>query len=231
MLGAARLGPELDPAQLIPVSPSLGVQRGSEAAPASLLVATINIQSLRDKCKYIEDQLNDRGVNLVFFQETKIPGGTVTSQHYLRLHTDAQSHWGVAIWIHRRLGILTLGANPLKVEESDIAVLHESPRLLVLLITVGDIRIGALSGHCPHASRPVERDAFLTTLQPLLQRLKHVNLLVGGVDLNARVPTNFEGVSGALEFGEPDETGWKIAARLAEVGIWIPSTYVQLHCV
>ncbi|OLQ14716.1 hypothetical protein AK812_SmicGene1137 [Symbiodinium microadriaticum] len=222
--------PGIEPEQLIPTTVSSVSQPDKKPSAYSLLAATINVQSLRDKCKYIEDQLDDKKVNLAFMQETKIPGGTVTSKHYLRLQTAADSHWGVAIWIHKRLGVLLLEGNPLRVEESDVAVLHESPRLLVLLVTVGDLKIGVFSGHCPHGDRPVEREAFIRAAQPLLHRLKHVNLLIGGADLNARIPTDFEDVSGNLHFGEPDETGWRVAAMLAEFGLWVPSTFSPIHC-
>ena len=58
------------------------------------VTVTVNVQSLRAKCKYIEEQLEAKQVNVAFLQETKIPGGTVVSQHYLRLHSPSESHWG-----------------------------------------------------------------------------------------------------------------------------------------
>ena len=113
---------------------------------------------------------------------------------------------------------------------TNTTVLYEGPRLLVLLVTKGHIKIGLVSGHCPHATRHAERDAFLACIQPLLQRLKHVSLILGGVDLNGRIPTNFPCVSGSLELGEADEAGWQFASILADAGIWVPSMYTQLHC-
>ena len=154
-------------------------------------VVTINVQSLRGKCKYIEEQLHSRAVNVACLQETKLDGGTITSQYYMRLHSRADSHWGVAVWVHRQLGVLCLDDENLHVVEHDVAVLHECPRLLVLLITKGQLRIGLISGHCPHSTRPEERDAFLATIAPILQRLKHVHLVIGGVDLNGRIPPEY----------------------------------------
>ena len=136
----------------------------------------------------------------------------------------------MAIWIHKHLGIGKLGAQPLLVEESDLTILHEAPRLIVAVATIGELKIGLVSGHCPHASRQVERDAFLKQLQPLLLKLKHTALTLGGIDLNGRVPTPFSGVAGNLEFGEPDEAGWRFAALLADNGMWIPSTFPSIHC-
>ena len=222
-------GAPLTSAQLVPTTCS-AADDADDTGCFSLRAVTVNIQSLRGKCKYVEDQLDARGVNVAFLQETKLSGGTLMSAHYLRLHTDADSHWGVGIWVHRRLGVLSLHKRALLVDESDFTVLHGAPRLLVVLLTVGDLKIGLVSGHCPHAARPRERDEFLATLGPLLQRLKHTNLLLGGIDLNGRPPPAYEGVTGNLEYGEPDTTGWSAVQILADAGVWIPSTYSQLHC-
>ncbi|CAE7939956.1 rbcL, partial [Symbiodinium necroappetens] len=220
----------LRPENLVPV---IGGECEQAVAPGQCCwtqLATINVQSLRGKCKYIEEQLHYRAVNVACLQETKLDGGTITSQHYLRLHSCADSHWGVAVWVHKQLGVLCIDDGPLHVDEHDVAVLHESPRLLVLLITKGQLKIGILSGHCPHSHRPEERDAFLTSIALPLRRLKHAHLILGGIDLNGRIPPNFQGVSGSLEFGEADATGWKFASLLADNGIWVPSLYTQLHC-
>ncbi|CAE7906300.1 unnamed protein product [Symbiodinium microadriaticum] len=227
--GSRVIGPLLAPAQLVPTTGS-AADDAEESSWFSIKAATINIQSLRGKCKYVEDQLDARSIHVAFLQETKLPGGTLTSAHYLRLHTDADSHWGVGIWVHRRLGVISMDGKALKVEESDFTILHEAPRLLVVVLNVGDLKIGLVSGHCPHATRQQERDDFLATLGSLMQRLKHTNLTFGGIDLNGRPPMNFAGVTGDLEFGEPDATGWGLVQILADAGMWIPSTYTQLHC-
>ena len=75
-----------------------------------------------------------------------------------------------------------------------------------------------------------ERNAFLTCAAPLLQRLKRAHLVIGGIDLNGRIPPNYQGVSGDLEFGEADDAGWSFAAMLADSGLWVPSMFSQLHC-
>ncbi|OLQ00962.1 hypothetical protein AK812_SmicGene16321 [Symbiodinium microadriaticum] len=220
----------LQPEHLVPVTGGDCTQRDTTGHRCWASVATVNVQSLRGKCKYIEEQLHSRAVNVACLQETKLDDGTITSQYYLRIHSKAESHWGVAIWVHRQLGIVCLGGEPLHVDEHDVAILHASPRLLVLLITKGQPRIGLISGHCPHSTRPAERDEFLALTAPLLRRLKHANLVLGGLDLNGRIPPNYQDVSGALEYGEPDATGWNFARLLAESGLWVPSLYTQLHC-
>ena len=219
----------LTPLQLVP-------HTGEQLAPGtcleefSLHAVTINIQSLRAKCQYVEDQLDQRRVQVAFFQETKLPGGTHTSRNYLRLHTDAASHWGVGIWIHKKLGLYAAGGKGCTIDEHDVVTLHEAPRLLAVLVSIGDLKIGLIRGHCPHSSRPTKRTSFMQTPIALLPRFKHASLLLGGIDLNGRVPPNYAGVSGSLDFGEPDETGWQLASVLADNGAWIPSMYPQIHC-
>ena len=78
----------LAPSQLVPRTGEQLAQ-GTRFEEFSLHAVTINIQSLRAKCQYVEDQLDQRSVQVAFFQETKLPGGTHTSKNYLRLHTDA----------------------------------------------------------------------------------------------------------------------------------------------
>ncbi|CAE7461183.1 TNXB [Symbiodinium necroappetens] len=216
----------ISPENLVPTTSAEGAA-ATDCATFQACFATINVQSLSKKCQYIEEQLHARSINVACLQETKLPGGTLTSKHYLRLHTHADSHWGVAVWIHRKLGLCRSGDAVLTADENDVAILHEDPRLIALLVTIGEVRVGILSGHCPHAHRAEERDAFLKTVGPLLQRVKHANLVIGGFDLNGRVPISFSGVSGNLEFGDPDEAGWHFASLLAEGGMWIPSMY---HC-
>ncbi|CAE7947537.1 TNXB [Symbiodinium sp. KB8] len=114
--------------------------KGSAAGTClSACFATINVQSLCNKCKYIEEQLHARNVNVACLQETKLPAGTLASQYYIRLHTPSLSHWGVAVWMHRRLGICSLGDAPLLADDNDVAVLHEE--LVVRLNLVNQMRI------------------------------------------------------------------------------------------
>ena len=118
---------------------------------------------------------------------------------------------------------------PLIVDDSDVTVVSESPRLLILLITKGNTKLAILSGHCPHAGRTAEREAFLDQLAVGLQRVKHAHLVLGGIDRNGRVPANYPNVSGDAEFADSDETGWAAVALFADAGIWLPSMYSSLH--
>ena len=146
------------PADLLPLTQCH--PRGSETHYATSALS-VNIQGLGGKAKYVEEQLNWRQCRIAFIQETKEGGGTCYSAHYLRLSTASEKHWGVAIWLHRQLGIATVAGQALIVSEADLSMLVQDKRLLVVRVRKADVDIILFSGHCPHTGRPKERQQFL----------------------------------------------------------------------
>ena len=57
-------------------------------------------------------------------QETKTASGVCASQAFLRLGTDSERHWGVAVWISREIGLFTAQGKPVLVTENDIRVVY-----------------------------------------------------------------------------------------------------------
>ena len=192
-------------------------------------VATVNIQGLAGNYRYIEEQCDRKGLNMVFLQETKAPAGQCSSQLYLRLASEANRHWGVAIWLHRKLGALLINQRPQVVQEADVSIRHESDRLLAVMVHIEGKKLALVAAHCPHASLPRERQQFLTKLRNVLAELKNATLLVCGIDLNGRVPSGYPGVTGDVEYGEADDAGWSFVDSLNNIGGWIPSTYQGIH--
>ena len=90
----------LAPMQLVPHT-EVQLAPGTCLEEFTLHAVTINIQSLRAKCQYVEDQLDQRRVQVAFFQETKLLEEPrplkITSGSTLMLNR----HWGVGIWIHK----------------------------------------------------------------------------------------------------------------------------------
>ena len=192
--------------------------------------ASINVQGLRAKSKFLADQLEHRNYNLVFIQETKVDGGMWTPGAYLRFATKAEKHWGVAIWIHQQLGLMDINGSPLCLEESDVSIKEQSPRLLILEVIKGGIRCILFSAHIPHQGKGDERTAFLAELERHLCQLGHADLVVGGMDANGRTPTNQAPVTGSLECGDADEAGHQLVEVLNTTGLWLPATYAEIHC-
>ncbi|OLP79036.1 hypothetical protein AK812_SmicGene40723 [Symbiodinium microadriaticum] len=225
--GIGPTGPShLLPEQLIPTTVRGGLGRQSAI---EFKVLTLNAQSLNGKCRYYEDQLDAMGINLALFQEVMGGSGVCSSRRFLRLSTDSAKHWGVALWVSKKRGLLSSNGYPQPVQEEDIQVVFESPRLLILSIRAADCRIFAVSGHCPHNIRKDEAKQFHDDLSYHLGQIKEAGIVVVGVDLNGRVPTGIEGVTGGLEHGDPDDNGRAFVATAELAGIWLPATYHEYH--
>ncbi|CAE7241226.1 Pol [Symbiodinium sp. CCMP2592] len=193
-------------------------------------VGSANIQGIGGLHRYIEDQFHAEGLQIAMLQETKGASGLCRGPHYLRLSSESQGHWGTAIWLHRQKGAIKFNGKPVVVDEANIELLFEGPRLLAIQIIVeSGIKIAVLAGHCPHAGRVDERDAFLNDLKLTLARCRQAQVVVFGVDLNGRLPTNYQCVTGSLTCDPPDHTGWLMANVMADYGLWAPATYESLH--
>ncbi|CAE7735994.1 RTase [Symbiodinium sp. CCMP2592] len=218
----------LTPEQLVPTVP---VWPGRQQDHFSFRVraATLNVQGMLQKHAYLEAQFQEAGYQIILLQETKEKGGFCRSANYWRVGSDAKSHWGTAIWIHRHLGPFTRDGKPCMVAEEDMHIVHSDERLLVLSIKIANFHCVAASGHCPHSGRPKERHEFLRRLHKVLAPLAKANLLLVGIDLNGRPPESYEQVTGDLVFGEPDEAGKHAVQMLDELGMWIPATFSAYH--
>ena len=159
----------------------------------------VNIQGLRGKHAYVEDQLAWRKSQIVFFQETKDAGGVLTARRFLRLASPARSHWGTAIWLNRCDGAFELDGKAIIIEEDDISVLFNAKRLLMIQIVTAGLRVTLFAAHCPHEGRNQERQQFLRVLDKLLSDLKPCDLIIGGIDAHRRTsaksPARFSSVS------------------------------------
>ena len=118
---------------------------------------------------------------------------------------------------------------PTVVDENDIEVLVEDPRLLVLKLSVATLHIVLVAAHCPREAKGAESSRFLETLQRHLAAARGADLIICGVDLNGRVPGGVEGVSGSVVCGDPDKNGCAFARILEATRLWLPATYGHLH--
>ena len=98
--------------QLIPTIGPPGEDDQGASRCFSLRVCTVNVQGLSGHHKYIEEQLDHMSVNIAFMQETKGHESQCQSNLYYRLETAACRHFGVAIWLHRKLGAWQTNGSP-----------------------------------------------------------------------------------------------------------------------
>ena len=216
-------GNDLTPSDLVPTAATL---RSKDHAVFHSSAVSVNIQGLKGKHAYLESQLAWKRIQLVFIQETK---DTILSKRFLRLASKAESHWGTAIWFSREHGAFDIGGEPVIVDEADVTTVASEPRLLLVMVQKVAMRILLFSGHIPHAAREAEREHFLVDLRRRLQALPTVDIIIGGLDANARPPLSFAQVTGTRACGEADMAGQALATFLHEQGLWLPSTFDEHH--
>ncbi|CAE7582633.1 unnamed protein product [Symbiodinium sp. CCMP2592] len=220
---------KLSPSDIVPICERTIGATPDSATDLAVRAATVNVQGVQDRAPYLEAQFDEQGLQVVFLQEAKTASGVCHTKLYMRLTTESHRHFGVSIWISKRLGIATLNGQPILVRESDLCIQAESERLLVIVATVADIQLALFSGHCPHSGQREEAAKFITGLQGVLGPLKRSSVLLGGIDLNGRPPRDVTGVTGGLIQGEVDDTGREFAHALQTLHAWLPSTYHRLH--
>ncbi|CAE7193839.1 ANKRD1 [Symbiodinium sp. CCMP2592] len=209
-------------------------QKGGALPPEAgtgfaLKAVSLNAQSMKGKHKFYETQLLEQHCHLAFLQETKGKAGVCESRSFLRLSTEGLSHWGVDIWINKRLGLCTYEGRPLIVTEDDIEVIFESPRLLILSVDVGGRTFVLVSGHAPHSARMDEAKVFFEDLRQSIKLLAKASLIVMGLDINGRIPLEVPGITGSRRCGEPDGIGGMMLSVARSCHLWFPSTYDELH--
>ena len=190
---------------------------------------TVNVQSAVGKHSYLEQQFEEGHLAIAFLQEMKETAGLIKSSRYLRFGTDSETHWGVAIWISRRIPLGWIAHTPVFADESSINVISSGPRHLVLNITAMGERICLTSVHFPHQGRPEEeRASLMETLDVAWKQAQH-SLLVLGCDANGRIPTWYRNVTGDRLVGDPDDPGFALCELAALHDCWLPSTFSACH--
>ncbi|CAE7339529.1 unnamed protein product [Symbiodinium sp. CCMP2456] len=215
--------------ELVPIKTASIGNSDTNATSFQVNFATANVQGIGSKHKYLEEQFDHHGTNLVLLQEVTGHSGCCQSKNYLRLTTESLRHRGVSVWISKRHGLIVQEGKSLPATEADVEVVYESPTLLILTIDAGGFRIGLFSGHCPHAGRRADADTFLEELRQHLVPLNTLHLVLGGIDLNGRPPKHVANTTGDLEFGEPDCTGITAADVFKDAACWLPQTYKRYH--
>ncbi|CAE7839222.1 unnamed protein product [Symbiodinium sp. CCMP2592] len=153
-----------------------------------------------------EDQLDSPSINIAFLQETKASEGLCQS---------ARGPDG--------------NGRPWIPTAADIKTIVSQPRLLVLLVHKDAYKVLVISGHCPHDARFDEAQGFMLELASAVEPYKRAHLILAGFDLNGRPPTRVTGTTGTVEYGEPDRIGHLAAQAFEGLGMWLPSTFPQLH--
>ena len=201
--------------------------QGSGWGSLSIKVLGANLQGINGKHKFLEAQLVDADFDVAFFQETKSRGGMFSSAHFHRFAADHDSHWGVAIWVKKRLRI---NGQRIAVTNANCRVLCSEARIIAVHLKLDTLSMLCVSVHLPQQGRGTEdRMSVLQKLSDVCSRVPAADVIMIGIDANARVPCAFGAVTGDIEFGESDSCGFEFVEFLAVRDIWIPSTFSSCH--
>ena len=216
----------LTPETLIPVQERWAPQNGwSPAIPLTIL--SVNLQSLQGKHRFVEEQLVCAGVQIACLQETKSSDGFLATHDFFRFGSDAERHWGVAVWVRKWIRSQD-GTHFLQL--SDFTQLLATSRCLVVHFRLPGCTVVAASVHLPQQQCDASvRREVLEQLAMVLEAQQHADLVVLGFDANARVPPDQAGVTGGLRHGDPDEAGFAFVDFLQTHRLFLPSTWHDVH--
>ena len=182
---------------------------------------------------YLEKQLFDLDFTIIGLQETRTKlNGVFDNKIYTKFKSAAhKGHGGVELWVHHQLSCGTIGGKPFRLRTDKAVVLHAGPELLCVRFPGAageDIVITV--GHAPHKGHTTEdKDQWWIGLSRLLVTLgpniKHILLM----DANAALGhITTEGIGGLHAMPE-DENGVHLRELLRALGLWLPSTFPDVH--
>lgn len=192
-----RLRPDLraaTPSATIAQAIDTYVQPGDDAprrqiAPRGISVASYNALTLRTKHQKdnVARQLAERNIHICGVQESRDKADSVTTiGDYVVLGSASQGWHGCQLWVSLTLPFATTGGRMLRVKELDLAVVHASPRLLVVRSTAPGLRCVLASMHGPHSGHPVEEIiAWWQETSDILAGCAHDLPLIIMMDANA----------------------------------------------
>ena len=97
--------PCVQPDSLLPLRPSAPPEPTSPVS-MHLRVMSLNVQSLKGKHRFLEEQAEMHACTVLFLQETKCDGLFCESAKFLRFEGFCGVHWGTAVWIDLQMGLV-----------------------------------------------------------------------------------------------------------------------------
>ena len=218
----------------------------SSALTIHLRLMSVNVQTLNSVAKgvpdvgnddfsgraaYLREQCEYHGANVVALQETRSRHSeTINSQSHIRLCSgrDAQGHHGVELWFARNLAISTCATDPLRVQLSDLLVLHADPRLLIVRLSRRSLHVLFVAVHAPIAADP-RRDQWWKDLSTRLARYSRGSWVVLLGDFNVHFGSPIAHRIGDLVWSGPGSVPDGLRDILDRHDLWVPSTFRHCH--
>ena len=175
------------PAAIGQCSRSVGVD-----ARWKLRLATYNVNSLKSAAvrQECDTLFNEAGLVLVGLQETRAFRGCKTAtRHYQCFEAeDSNGHWGVQLWVHRRLGVVDVHGEVMCLGNCDVRVVHSSCRILALVLYCSGQCFVVVVGHAQTETHEAgSKHAFWNELEGALKKSPSNAFLVLLIDANAHL--------------------------------------------
>ncbi|CAE7722641.1 unnamed protein product, partial [Symbiodinium microadriaticum] len=162
--------------------------------------------------------LEVKEVAIAGLQECRTPQGTMSCGAYRRLASgcDANSCFGVELWLHR--------SSP--IEASSAVVLHAEPTCLIVGASFQGAPIRILVGHAPHRVHPEPfRRAWWSHVSNLCRVFSGAVSWIMLLDANARLGSETSASVGDWQADEQDLNGELFRELLTYLACWLPATY------
>ena len=208
-----------------------------------LSVASINVCSARDKerasnktrgarAARLDQQLHADHIVIAGLQETRMPQGQRTTQHYSVFASGCQQcgksvHFGTEIWVSKAIAVATdQDGQPVYLGRERPTVLHADPRRLILRFH-GSFKATIIAAHAPCLSEHNSADEVEAWWQQFLRICQDVDVSTGVIcciDANAPLASHstcLYGLAGAERTNK--QTRW-FQAFLDSARFAVPAT-------
>ena len=168
---------------------------------------------------FLDESFADAGACFVCVQEGRIQYGGLHSCRNYRMYragADPNGSYGVQVWVLHKLVRMVTAVNPI------------SPRLLHVVVQIGPLLLHVVSAHAPiEDADEACKEAFWSALRLLIAGIgpDESNLVLVGIDANARVGEKECPGIGVVEPARENQNGARLREFLCETGLVAVNTY------
>ena len=206
---------------------------GAAAAPDLLQPCPEGLAYRPARAQLLAQSLLSHDIHVAGLQETRCEAGNLHTGHYTRFSGGAhKGHLGVELWFKRGHVLCRdpRGKGCIRFRDNSFAVLHATPRCIIVQFAQQQLRINFASLHAPH--RATESHAISAWWRQHIELVKGfasqaVTVLCG--DCNAAVGDVTSDAVGDHQPEHQDTAGEWWHLLLHEAGAWCPCTFAAYH--
>ena len=214
-------------------------QGDSEVISFDFVMATVNILTLATednhgritptKQELLMKQFSEAGCHILGLQETRhkrIINPNNEFYHIVGHPCDAKGHDGVQMWFAKNKPLFLDGPY---IQMKHLRIVHATPSLLIVKIDMPNWCSIFITGHAPHAGRPVfEGQQFWDQVSKNVRQYSHVMPIFFLGDTNAHLGAQTTQAVGSHHASMENSPGIVFHDWLLEHQLWVPSTF-QAH--